>query len=115
MGRVERKGQQAWFILLTPKGTKVKGPDEVKKILNKRNAPTSSKAQLQSSSTKPSPLAQEVDLEASENKSVGTNNDETTEEFQDLAIEELLNLLSTEAKTSSHNKKMNKKASSTNA
>lgn len=115
MGRAERKGQQAWFILLTPKWTQVKGPDERKKILNKRKAPTPSKAQLQPSSTKPSPLAQEVDLEASDNESVGSNNNEATEEFHDPTIEELLDLLSTEAETSSHIKKMNKKASSTDA
>ena len=35
IGCAGRKGQQAWFILLTPKWTKVKGPDEVKKILDK--------------------------------------------------------------------------------
>lgn len=53
-------------------------------------------------------------MEVSENKFVGSNNNETTEKFRDLAIEELLNLLSTKAKTSFHNKKMNKKAFSTN-
>lgn len=93
----------------------MKGPDKVKKILNKQNASTLSKAQLQPSNIKFSPLAQEVDLEALENESIESNNDETTEEFQNLAIEELLDLFSIEAKTSSYNKKMKKKASSTNA
>ena len=54
-------------------------------------------------------------MEDLENKFVRSNNNEATEEFQDPAIEELLDLLSTEAKTSSHNKKMNKKAFSTDA
>ncbi len=93
----------------------MKGPDEIKKIPNKQEALTPSQAQLQLSSTKPSPLAQEVDLEASDNESAGSNNDEATEEFHDPATEDLLDLLSTEAETSSHNKKMKKKAFSTDA
>ena len=92
----------------------MKGPDEVKKILDKQNVPSLSKTQLQPSSTKPSSLAQKVDLKNSENKSVESNNDEATKEFQNPAIEKLLDLLSTKTKTSSHSKKMNKKASSIN-
>lgn len=59
----------------------MKGPDEVKKIFDKQNAPTFFKAQLQPSSIKHSLLAQKVDLEALENKSVGSNNNETIEKF----------------------------------
>lgn len=76
MGRAGRKGQQSWFVLLTPKWTQVKGPDEIEKILKKRQTtgPTSSSLQLkttdQPTSTRPSPLAQEIDLDASDNESV---------------------------------------------
>ena len=38
MGCAGRKGQQAWFILLIPKWTQVKGPDEIKKIFDKRKS-----------------------------------------------------------------------------
>lgn len=121
MGRAGRKGQQVWFILLTQKWTQVKRPDEIKKILDKRKvAPILSKTQpstsMQLSSTRPSPLAQEIDLENSDNKSAqSSNNEEPPDEFHDPCTEQLLDLLSTEAKTSSHNKKTKKQAFTTDA
>lgn len=46
MGRAGRKSQQAWFVLLTPKWTKVTRPNEITKILDKHKAaPVSSKTQ----------------------------------------------------------------------
>lgn len=121
MGRAGRKGQQAWFVLLTPKWTKVTGPDEITKILDKRKAATVlSKTQpstsTQLSSTRPSPLAQEIDLDNSDNDSVqSSDNDELGDEFHDPSADQLLDLLSTEAETSSLSKKMKKQASKTDA
>lgn len=93
----------------------MKGPNEIKKILDKQKAPTLSKAQLQPSSTKPSPLAKKIDLKVFNNESAGSNNDKATEEFYNPAIKELFDILSIKAETSFHNKKMKKKASSTDA
>lgn len=59
MGRVGKKGQQAWFVLLTPKWTQVKKLDEIEKILKKRQSTRILQAKIidQSSSTKLSSLA----------------------------------------------------------
>lgn len=38
MGRARKKGQQAWFVLLTPKWTQVKKLDEIGKIFKKRQS-----------------------------------------------------------------------------
>lgn len=67
MGHVRRKSQQTWFVLLTSKQTKVTGFNEIIKIFDKRKAASvPSKPQLstttQPSSTKPSSLAQGIDL-----------------------------------------------------
>ena len=59
IGQAEKKGQQTWFILLTPKWTQVKGLNEIKKILKECQSIGSPQPRTtdQSSSAKPSLLA----------------------------------------------------------
>lgn len=118
MGRAGRKGQQSWFVLLTPKWTQVKEPDEIEKILKKRQSIglPQPKTTDQPSGAKPSPLAQEIDLDASDNDSVqDSGNEEPENEFHDQATEQLFDLISTEAESHSQSQKMKKQASKTNA
>ncbi len=97
------------------------GPDEIIKIPDKRNAaPIPSKTQpstsIQPSSTRPSLLTQEIDLDNSENDFVqSSDNNKPGDEFHDPYADQLLNLLSIEAETSFFSKKMKKQASKTDA
>lgn len=118
MGRAGRKGQQAWFVLLTPKWTQVKGPDEIEKILKKcqSTGPLQPRTTDQPSCAKPSPLAQEINLDVSDNDSVqGSGNEEPENDFHDPATKQLFDLLSTKAESHSQSQKMKKQASKTDA
>lgn len=78
MGRAGRKGQQSTFVLFAPKWTQVQGPDEIEKILGQRTAATKPQPQTSLAGTiaKPSPLAQEVHADSSDNESVQGSEDE---------------------------------------
>lgn len=122
MGQAKRKEQQLWFVLLTPKQTQVKRPDEIEKILKKcqTTRPIFFSLQLsttnQTSGTRPSPLVQEIDLDIFDNKSVqGFGNKEAKNEFHDPTTKELFDILSTKAKSETQSQKIKKQASKTNA
>ena len=88
IGRAGRKGQQAWFVLLTPKWTQAKEPDEIEKILKKcqSTGPPQPRTTDQPSGAKSSPLAQEIDLDVSDNDLVqDSGNEEPENEFHDPA------------------------------
>lgn len=103
---------------MTPKWTQVKGPDEIEKILKKRQSkgPPQPGTTDQPSGAKPSPLAQEIDLDASDNDSVqDSRNEEPENEFHDPATKQLFDLLSTEAESHFQSQKIKKQVSKTNA
>lgn len=113
LGRAGRKGAQAHFVLLTPKWTQVKDPEEVRQRLAKRN---SSNAELSNTNRpkaiKPSPLSQQID--PNEISDVESNAG-SEPEFEDSATNQLFTLLSTEAEEETKSKKEKKKSSKTDA
>lgn len=119
IGRAGRKGQQSTFVLLTPKWTQVKSPEEVEKILAKRATPATGNPQPSSlpSRARPSPLAQEVDLDASDNESMqgSENEQEELNKFSDPTAKQLFELLSTDAEIASQSKQSKKQASKSDA
>ena len=97
----------------------VQGPDEIEKILAQQ---TSTKTPLPTllnsvaTVSKPSPLAQEVTADSSDNESVqDSDNEEPTEEFDDPGTAELFDILFTEAETHTRSQKSTKRTSKSNA
>lgn len=111
LGRVGRKGGQAYFILFIPKWTQVKDPEEVKQRLAKRNSLNTELSNTnRPKAIKPSPLRQQID--PNEISDVESNAD-SEPEFEDSATNQLFILLSTEAEEEARSKKEKKKFSKT--
>ena len=100
IGRAEKKGQQSTFILLTSQQTQVKKLEEVEKILAKQAFLATGNLQplILPSRTRSSPLAQEVDLDVSDNELMQgfETNQEVLKEFNDPTTEQLFELWSTD-------------------
>lgn len=105
MGRAGKKSQQSTFLSLTPKWTQVKSPEKIEKIQAKQAIPATSNPQpsFLPSRASLSPLAQEVNLDASDNESMqGPKNEQKMlNKLSNPTTEQLFELLSTNAKIAS--------------
>lgn len=115
MGRAEKKSQQSTFLSLTPKQTQVKSPEKIEKIQVKQATPATGNPQPSAllSRASFSPLAQEVNLNASDNESIQSpkNEQKMLNKLSNPTTEQLFELLSTNTKITSQSKQSKKQAS----